>query len=631
MKTHKIYLIAFLIITALFSCNQNISDSDSTQSQSYIGGLDENDKKQFTEKDVTVDCGQNGNTVKLRFYEDMGDVPYISVADYHKMMTGKDMSVKKTNYGEYKLTNSHGEAVINTKNETFFSNDYLSFTNIMDLYEPGMPNIGIDGLPYCRLKNVTLEPETAPVTLNYADCSIDLRGDDENVYFPFTSINDLYANLEFFRACYNGEKIIVISNVFNSDPEGIDPDYYKPIVSKETRTKEMAEFNYNNLCFIFKNYYGYPGSEGLKKMKELGFDGALLDLGEDGELIKRLLLSTDMIEYAVGLQFLNYYISLDKHSLTIANACINYDPAIKSKITELRDKTYTDGIKEAYQVRYEAFQNNYWHIIDGNMPRRAEVYDNSPDYYQTKGDTAVCLIGAFTARGKEFENYNAWKAFYAGTGAKPTLEEYPDDPALILFDSLERASEDPNIKNFVVDVSLNIGGFTDNVAFFTSLIMNKAEFVMKNTLTGQKITILYEVDRNLDGKFDASDDKVKYNFNFAVLESSYSYSCPNLFSSIMKDEGYAVLGEKSGGGVCWAQRMQSAEGITYQISSGKAFLLNKAGESIEPGIVPTNPIELGPNVSVTIDKETIEIPDYSNFWNIDLISSKVNEFYKNKQ
>ncbi|MBP5706158.1 MAG: hypothetical protein J6W76_02650, partial [Spirochaetales bacterium] len=179
MKKH----ILFLIILALFSCAQDI-DNSGTQNQSYNGGLDENDKKQFTERDVTVDYGQNGNTVKLRFYEDMGDVPYISVSDYHKMMCGNTMTVTKTNYGEYKLTNSNGSAVINTKNETFFSEDHLSFINIMNIYKQGMPNIGVDGLAYCRFKSLKIEPTIAPITLNYADCSIDLRGDDENVYFP---------------------------------------------------------------------------------------------------------------------------------------------------------------------------------------------------------------------------------------------------------------------------------------------------------------------------------------------------------------------------------------------------------------------------------------------------------------
>ncbi|MBP5450389.1 MAG: hypothetical protein J6Y01_09780, partial [Spirochaetales bacterium] len=535
MKKH----ILFLIILALFSCVQDI-DNSGTQSQSYIGGLDENDKKQFTEKDIPVTQGKDGNTVKLRFYEDMGDVPYISVSDYHKMMTGESMSVKKTNYGEYKLTNSNGSAIVNTKKETFFSNDYLAFTNMMGLYQKDMANVYYDGMPYCRFKSVEITPETAPLTLNYADCSIDIRGDDNAVYFPLATINDLYSDLSYNKCCFNGEKIIVTYSAFYSDPANIDPDYYKPIL-KETRSAEMAAFSYNNLCFSLQHYYGYPGGAKIGNMKELGLDAALLSHGQEGRIVKELLTSTNMTEYMAGTIMLQYYFGLDSHH---SNLMIAKD--------KQEDKTYTEQIiairdeklaqcAELTSLRNEMikFQDDYRYIYYYNMYSRTEKYGSS-DTYHTSGNTAICLLDTFTPTAKNLE---AWKAFYNGNAEMPVLEDYPNDPVLVLVDSIGKAKSDPNIENLVIDISLNVGGSVDAVMFVTSLLMNKTKVYTKNTLTGQTITTTYEIDRNLDGKFDASDDVVLHNLNIAILESRIAYSCGNLFPAIMKDEGYPILGE----------------------------------------------------------------------------------------
>ena len=262
------------------------------------------------------------------------------------------------------------------------------------------------------------------------------------------------------------------------------------------------------------------------------------------------------------------------------------------------------------------------------MYSRTEKY-GSWDTYYTSGNTAICFLNSFFP---STNNYEVWKAFYNGNADKPTLEEYPDDPVLVLMDSLEKAKSDPNIENFVIDISLNVGGSVDAVMFVTSLLMNKTKFYMKNTLTGQTITTTYEIDRNLDGKFDASDDVISHNLNIAILESRIAYSCGNLFPAIMKDEGYPILGETSGGGTCGIQEMISAEGLKYNFSSHRCYMTNKAGEGINNGVEPTIPIEIKPDIEVTSGNgAAYTIPDYSNFWDIDLIRSKVNEFYQNKQ
>ncbi len=69
----------------------------------------------------------------------------------------------------------------------------------------------------------------------------------------------------------------------------------------------------------------------------------------------------------------------------------------------------------------------------------------------------------------------------------------------------------------------------------------------------------YDVDRNLDGKFDEKDKDVKINLNVGVLTSNYSFSCANMFPAMMKDYGVALIGQQSGGGSCCVLFNPSAE------------------------------------------------------------------------
>ncbi len=55
---------------------------------------------------------------------------------------------------------------------------------------------------------------------------------------------------------------------------------------------------------------------------------------------------------------------------------------------------------------------------------------------------------------------------------KPTVENNPNDWLVTLIDALEKAEKDPEVKNFVLDISTNGGGSTDVVLFITSRILS---------------------------------------------------------------------------------------------------------------------------------------------------------------
>ena len=160
----------------------------------------------------------------------------------------------------------------------------------------------------------------------------------------------------------------------------------------------------------------------------------------------------------------------------------------------------------------------------------------------------------------------------------------------------------------------------------TSLIMNKSYLCYDNPLTRQRSIVEYEVDRNFDGVFDEKDKDVKYNLNFGVLTSDISFSCGNLFPSMLKDAGIPVIGEKSGGGSCAIQAMCTADGFCFQISSFRSRLNSLKGENIDTGILPDIPIDCNSMVEVVGPNETkMTVKNYKDFYDIEKVGQLVKE------
>jgi C-terminal processing protease CtpA/Prc len=121
----------------------------------------------------------------------------------------------------------------------------------------------------------------------------------------------------------------------------------------------------------------------------------------------------------------------------------------------------------------------------------------------------------------------------------------------------------------------------------TALLAGKTAASWDNVLTKQRVVFDMLVDSNFDLVFDDNDMKPRYpQLNIAIMTSHYAYSCGNLLPSQMKDFGYLIIGEKTGGGSCSIQKMCTAEGFCYQISSARARLVNKNGENIDGGVEP---------------------------------------------
>ena len=138
---------------------------------------------------VTDPSGETLGTVMLRFYDDMPGVPYVSISDfYHMMYPGMTLTVTEGSSGYYQLANSCGTATVDTTNDVFESDDYEAFTNLMGQVQAGMPNTVYDALPIIRWKSLEAVPQRVHVKLDYGKYGIDLRTDNNDVFFPFATM-----------------------------------------------------------------------------------------------------------------------------------------------------------------------------------------------------------------------------------------------------------------------------------------------------------------------------------------------------------------------------------------------------------------------------------------------------------
>jgi hypothetical protein len=553
------------------------------------GGGSDKDKNYAERLTSVVDPQGNAlGTVTLRFYHDMPNVAYISVSHFQEMIyPGTTIQVQNLGNGKYALSNPFGTAEVDTEKDLFMSNDYEAFTNMMGMVQQGMPNTTYDALPIIRWKSLDTSPKQVDVTLDYGKYGIDIREDGANVYFPFATISDLYVDGYIHMSDFNGQAVMVSPNGAYSLDDGYPAFFISPLL-KETRTDDMVDYSYKNLCFTLTNFFGYPGRTLLEKsMKEKGLDQALQDYSKAGQMTRELLKSKDMYDYFSGTATLSCLLFDGGHTYTDLTA-INELDTLSSFMQKLKP------IREAKLEEFYGYCPEYLSIKQAKDNDRAlrkqlrELREEKigKDVRYTKvGNTAYCHFDEFMC------DDSGWRKYYKGEGPKPTIDQYPDDWLVILIDAIEKAQNDPEIKNFILDTSTNGGGSTDIVVFITSMFANKPDIYYENTLTGQKMKCSYEVDRNLDGKFDEKDKDVKLKMNIGVLISSCSFSCGNLLPALLKDYGICLLGKKSGGGSCCVLYNPSADGFGYRYSTHRGRLLNLKGENIDNGVEPDYSLE----------------------------------------
>ena len=543
------------------------------------------------------------------FTSALPEIPYIDAADYLNQIYNDGFTETNNGDGTYTVSCPDASMVIDPATDTVHFDLFEAFDKLQ-IHNEGTQQDS----PYVKELASQSEVEQKSVTLDYAAYGIDLIAKDDRIYFPLTTITDL------FFITYNAA-IYVNGNLYfvHVMEEASGSSYFDnaSIYEVTERSASAAEYAYNELCFVIDHFYGRPSKASIAPLiEEMGLDRALDEKGEYGRLLKSFLKSEDVVKYILGVGGLNTFFEDGGHtnfavpfafmmakypscSIMMRLAAEMTDPDIASFVAILSQKNKStkitfDTLKALRDEKY----------ADYELVKSWDGENNNKIRLIKSGDTCVFIFDSF-------ENNAAYAFKWA---VDYTVEN--------------------GIKNFIVDVSCN-GGGNSAVLWYMMTLMTNAEnhtneiaYRTLNTLSGNTNVNPVKVDLNLDGVYDELDKDVVYDLNFAVECSTLSFSCGNLLPLMANDAGIPVLGETSGGGACAVAPFYTPCSMVYSISSPHKFV---SGDGKDADLGAEVDYVLTEKKTVTGDDGTeTETTDYSKMYDVLKNGRLVAEFYAKK-
>ena len=609
MKTTTKLLMLLAIMFLVACTDNNDNPSDNTPLTPVDVG------PSYTVK--TVDVNRDGNAygqVSLRYYSDLPSVAYISVTDFHRLMTGGEAMGISRQGDLYLLATRNGMATVDVKADYLHSTTYAGFVDLMWMLDPTLaPNAMYDGSKYIKFVKMETPSSFKPATgarLDFSKYSIDLHDDGSNVYFPFATLADIYSDCNFHNASCHDDLVVVSTKLDIFSINTIAPEFAAKPYQRAEVTADMAKFRYQELCFVFDNLYGYPGRSILEQngMETRGFDAAL-ESAPNGRLVKRLLQSANNMDFAWGRMATQYLIDDGGHTSFWATA----------GLPENIEGTYVEHLMAAAgnypeaTAMYQQWLNTRKERLQAEKQletSRQQAYGDVLYKVNSAKTTAVIILNSFMDMDEA-----AWKKYYASQKTDADWQElmnsHKKDILIGLLYGLQQAKAD-GVKNLVIDISINGGGSCDLVGASVAMLRKNrtVQFWSQDGLEGSNKIATYYVDSNFDGVFDERDDtqpKIDCSgMNIGVLCSKIAYSCGHQFPTLMKDYGFPIMGEHSGGGTCCIQVMQTADGQNFQISTYRDRSTDKNFANTDAGITPTDGYAFG----------------YDHFYDLDFLTSK---------
>ncbi|MCR5505592.1 MAG: hypothetical protein K6F07_01185 [Bacilli bacterium] len=535
-------------------------------------------------------------------------IPYISLATFYKTLLNKDLEIKETSSGVFNVKAPLAEAIIDTNTDTLSTDNYQDFISTTQYRQDGVTNTYYDGAPFVKVAETIKETPISSKTIEFGEeYHIDFLSYKGDILLPLVTASNMFQGPTMLTVFYSKECIYFV------DPN--DPTYDTTyLLSKGDRymstlqgffeggmrSQDQADLSYHELCFLIDNYYGRPGRETLHSSLEEydSLDLALEHHDETTKKVKELLTSKDQGEYLTGLFILSDYLYDAGHTVLDygINQFVNNNPELADKINEnLNEVGYVYGSQRA--------KANFTYSYIYSLYDKYGSDDNLQDLtFHREGDTLLFTFNSF------YFNVNKWNDYYDGKGAMPM-----DEVVGVFKQMLDHYKDSTTVKNVVINLAMNGGGFGDVVVALMAL-MGKTPYIhFKDMTTGNINTTTYKVDKNFDGQFNEEDETVTYPFNFGILTSAYSFSCANLLPALCKENGIMILGDKSGGGSCAVLDTCTTEGFYARISS-QFHMLSKENEEVEMGVIPDRYLYEGDN-------------NFDKMFNITYLSQAMNEFY----
>lgn len=536
---------------------------------------------------------EENETVPVRWYKDTPSFPFMGIRAYYRMMFGEELGFAREGDLVTLTAQDGSSAAWDAAKGALASDDLTKFIFPPKLKGEGHGNLASGLPPYLAVKEEKKEREAAPAVLDLAAYGIPFYTEEDEIWLPVATLSDLFETQKNYRVTWNGKNIYIMDafrTYQNGNARRQDGHYYDVLKSADPRPADLIDMAYKELCFNLASFYGYPSATDFSRvMKEKGLDAALAE--KDPET-RKLLLSADRAEYLTGMNRLMTFLLDDGGHTSFSE----YELAV----LDPEGGAFTEAvqaIREQYDLGEGPRCARMMAAMDGVKAARKEKFGDVS--YAELGDTAIFMFNTFGL------DLDGWEKYYHQGGELPV----ETDTYAAFHAALDKAAANPEIKNFVIDLSMNSGGESFAMSAMVALVCGESDIRFEDTVNGERTCVSYLTDTNLDGAIDEKDLEVRYDLNFAVLTSGETFSSGNAMASVLSDKGIPVLGERSGGGSCSVQGNGTAEGWSYTISNN-IHLINAAGEDIDAG-VPVR-AEL-----VTVSDDGTR--DYSAFYDIDRI------------
>lgn len=547
----------------------------------------------YEKKDVTAYrySLDKSETLQCLFTKNLPEVPYVNVEDYLDRLYTVDFTTSSD--GDVYTVSGNGFSVVtDTSKDTVTINNYDNALgeNIVEVEKADVADYIKSGQPEVSGTN-------NPVNLDYSKYSIDLIGDDGKVYFPLTTLSDIF-DCTYLAAEYIDNKLYFVKTLsVASDADGYF-DRSSVYVELE-RSQAMIDYTYNELCFLMDHFYGKPPKAPMSKaIAEKGFDKALDDYPE----IKTMLKSNKRVDFQMGLLLLSEALDDGGHTIMcggmLADMELYGDNDSCEMLTKFQAEVMFDD-KANEIIQKQVTGDGTTELIE---KARKEKLKNATLVKKWEEDKAFFYVKDKTAifRFDHFEH--------------PVVRDFAW--------ALDYASKN-GIKNFVIDIATNGGGDEDIAHFINTIITNKQKnnnvitTNMLNTANSNILNTKWTADLDLNGVFDDKDKSVYYDFNYAMLTSKASFSSGNLMPCMAKDRGILILGETSGGGTCMLSKHYYPDG-TYYMTSGVHTMLRGDKTNVDNGAA----VDFG-----LVIKAADGSKDYSNFYDFAKLEEYINKFY----
>ena len=569
-------------------------------------------KKQLTAYQYNKD---KKTTIDALFTTELPEVPFVDVVAYLNNIYAASFTEKSLGGDQYEVKSGDAVMVADVNRDTLAFDCFYSF-EILTVNREG--NVMTEGFP-SRPNTAESTISKVPVTLDMSKYSIDIVAQEDHLYMPLPTLNDLF--LITNNVCRFIDGSLYFDHSINNAAG--EPVYYADVYSKLFETTEcskaLGSFNFRELCFVIDTMFGCPERAQIApSIEKLGLEKTL-DSSNDAVMqkVKQMLQSTSRVDQLIALLALDAPFFDGGHT------------ALAQEFKLALNKSPTSPLCTAVVERVKSDKSDP--VIQQMLQSMAA----------TEG-AAKKTPGLTDARTAAFSDYTVLKEWGGGLSGLVTnpmnsaaLLTYGDmalfsfgtfslDTTKVFKEALDLAKE-KGMKRFIIDVTSNNGGLTDMVSFVMTILNNSLQNTHSYTyalngrdvVSGSLAKTAQDYDLNLDGVYDDKDKEVRYDFDFAVLTSAGSYSSANLLPCLAHEIGIPVFGERSGGGACVMTVQYMSDYLFNQIA-GPVCLLYADGKTS---------VEAGAPLSMDLLKTAADgTKDYSDFFNPQILSQAMDKY-----